>query len=338
LGRHQGPPAEVTSSTQSDPGTDSRTQLHSRARRELTTFVALPADAQSAGSGPSANSQPLGRLLGPRGETISPQVPSPGSDSSQSALGRAQSAVFPITPTTPADALAWGSGCQLGAQPTIPWDPYHLLRSDSTVWKIREEGEDVFLETRLADGRIALLLDIGSVGNLAGSRWIVKQAAEALKSGRKPEQVRRDRALSVSGVGNGSQECKFNCHLPLAVRCEGPSAQTSDWLKGYFKTPVVPDSPLPALLGLQSLTENRAVLNLITKELYILGPGEDDLRKHLPPGSKVIKCETAPSGHLMIPCAEFTGLDQAEKTGGLELQEVSLPIKSSVKGCVPKAE
>ena len=39
------------------------------------------------------------------------------------------------------------------------------------------------VETRLASGKPALLLDIGSVGNLAGDEWVKQQALLATKAG-----------------------------------------------------------------------------------------------------------------------------------------------------------
>ncbi len=104
--------------------------------------------------------------------------------------------------------------------------------------------------TRLTDGRSSLLLDIGSVGNLAGDLWVQKQAQEALKSGRVPSQQRRDRPLRVSGVGSGSTQCEYNCHLPVAL----PTV-SGDVMEGSFETPTVPNSELPAPVGPSSGTE-----------------------------------------------------------------------------------
>ena len=55
------------------------------------------------------------------------------------------------------------------------------------------------VETRLPNGKPALLLDIGSVGNLAGDEWVRQQAAMALRAGLRPEQKRRERPLTVRG-------------------------------------------------------------------------------------------------------------------------------------------
>ena len=61
--------------------------------------------------------------------------------------------------------------------------------------------ETYHVETSLPDGRQALLLDIGSVGNLAGYQWVKEQAAAALAAGRTPEQKRRARPLTISERG-----------------------------------------------------------------------------------------------------------------------------------------
>ena len=42
-------------------------------------------------------------------------------------------------------------------------------------------------ETRLLNGKPALLLDIGSVGNLVGDELVILQAAAALRAGLRPE-------------------------------------------------------------------------------------------------------------------------------------------------------
>jgi hypothetical protein len=44
------------------------------------------------------------------------------------------------------------------------------------------------VETRLPNGKPALLLDIGSVGNLVGDELVRQQAAMALRAGLRPEQ------------------------------------------------------------------------------------------------------------------------------------------------------
>ena len=103
------------------------------------------------------------------------------------------------------------------------------------------------VETRLPNGKPALLLDIGSVGNLAGDEWVRQQAALALRAGLRPEQKRRERPLTVRGVGQGGEKCTHNCVLPVALlNTEGRS------VSGTFDTPTIPGSQLPAHLGLNT--------------------------------------------------------------------------------------
>ena len=183
-------------------------------------------------------------------------------------------------------------------------------------------------ETRLKDGRSSLLLDIGSVGNLAGDEWVQNQARIAVHNKRKPEQYKRERPLNVSGVGNGSQSCTFNCKLPIAIQ-----NKDGKFTKGTFDTPTVPKSMLPALLGLDSTRRCRGIIDTNTLVLYLCGPGDYDLSTSLPPGTESIQCEIAPSGHMVIPCSDFEALDKSQRYGGLTLEhEVALPAVISDSG------
>ena len=81
---------------------------------------------------------------------------------------------------------------------------------------------------------------------------------------------------------------------------------------GEISMPTVTDSNLPGLLGLTTLRKKRSVIDTTTGKIYMLGPGDCDLLKAMPPGTEVYQCEYAPSGHLILPCAEFAkGASQA---------------------------
>ena len=43
---------------------------------------------------------------------------------------------------------------------------------------------------------------------------------------------------------------------------------------GIFRTPVIPDSEVPALLGLKTLEARHALIDVAGKKLYFLGDGE----------------------------------------------------------------
>jgi len=157
------------------------------------------------------------------------------------------------------------------------------------------------VQTRLADGHPSLLIDPGSVGNLSGDAWAKGVAQAAARNGQTPSYERRPRPLRVSGVGQGTQACNFDCKLPVAFKqLDGTTVSM-----GHITTPTVNGSELPGLLGLTALRKNRAILDLHNMELYFGGPGDYDLTTSMPPGTDGLQLEVAPSGHLGLPCCEY---------------------------------
>ena len=178
-------------------------------------------------------------------------------------------------------------------------------------------------ETRLSDGRPAILIDPGSVGNLGSDEWAQTVASTAIRHHRKPEQKVRDRPLDVSGVGNGKQTCTHNCTLPIALqRLDGSHSG------GTFEIPVVNRSNLPGLLGLQALRSRNGILDLKNLQLHLCGPGEYDLQTCLPPGTESFQCELAPSGHMVLPCCNYAGVDR-EESGRLDTGPALTLVASS---------
>ena len=169
-----------------------------------------------------------------------------------------------------------------------------------------ELRQDVYYEyhyhtnTRLADGRPAIVIDPGSVGNLCGDRWAKRVAQFGHQNGMHPTHHRRARPLEVAGVGHGTSKCTHDCRLPVAF-------QKADGTKsnGHFTVPAVQYSDLPGLLGLNTLIKNRAVIDFSTMKMHFCGPGDMDLEKNLPPGTETFQLERAQSGHLVLPCCEY---------------------------------
>ena len=181
------------------------------------------------------------------------------------------------------------------------------------------------METRLPNGKPALLLDIGSVGNLPGDEWVPQQAAMAIRAGLRPEQRRRERPLPVRGVGQGGEKCLHNCVLPVSLM-----NATGQRVTGTFDTPTVPRSQLPALLGLNAARESRMIIDTMRNTIYMAGLGEYDLLQALPPGTQQFNCILAPSGHMMIPCAEFPSSTAPDLTGRGRLQltpQLAIPVE-----------
>ena len=175
-------------------------------------------------------------------------------------------------------------------------------RSSTPINHDEIERENVYhSETRLPDGRPSLLVDPGSVANLCGDKWAQECAKMALQYGLKPSQNKRTRPLSVMGVGNGNQTCTHDCTLPIAM-----SRENDTTVIGNFTTPVVANSELPGLLGLKTMRNNRAVLDMVNLQLHFCGPS--DINLTLPPGTKSFQLEISPSGHLVLPCTNFENM------------------------------
>ena len=190
---------------------------------------------------------------------------------------------------------------------------------------VADKAQAFHTETRLQSGH-GLIVDIGSIGNLGGDEFARDVAACAMENGRRPSQTKRGRPLRVSGVGHGSDVATHNVSLPIAVK-----SVTGDCSAGTFDMPTVKNSKLPGLLGLNSLTSRRAVIDCATRKMYFLGPGDYDLAAGMPTGTQVFQLETAPSGHLVLPITHFKEFDRQQKHGNLTLDSVplSLPVNVS---------
>ena len=219
-----------------------------------------------------------------------------------------------VTPNTDNDAADWAATSHGNWMPT-PSSSSH------------DHQSSLHTETRLKDGRPVVVLDIGSVGSLGGDEWVTSMASAAASHGRKDmvKQVKRDRPLNVSGVGSGSQQAKYNCVLPLALK-----RMNGTYSKGTLEIPTINRSQIPGLLGLLPLRERRAIIDCEKMQVHFAGPGDYDLEATLPPGTESFQGELTPSGHFGLPCAEYEGLDQAEKHGTLHVGE-DLALHTEIK-------
>jgi hypothetical protein len=118
--------------------------------------------------------------------------------------------------------------------------------------------------------------------------------------------------------------CNYNTHIPIAIPTQDGT------ISATLKTPTVPNSDLPGLLGLQSLRQARTIIDTETNKLYMLGPGDYDMMKIMPPGTTVVQLEESPSGHLMMPCDQYNQFDIEQRNGGLVLdKQISLPVQAT---------
>ena len=179
---------------------------------------------------------------------------------------------------------------------------------------------------QLPSGRMGVMLDIGSVGNLAGSQWVRSVSRKGMHDGNMTAKThKRERPLRVSGVGTGGQTCDWNAHLPVCIKCySGEGKTNAGFQKACYRTPVVPDSDLPALVGYDTLQHSRCLIDCAKDEVFLLAPGDYNLLAHLPPGSRQVETERATTGHLMMPIDHYQEFHDYQNRGGLELEEMVL--------------
>ena len=232
-------------------------------------------------------------------------------------IGPLTSEAFVILGATDEDAQQWaetpvGTVLEAKMYPTTP----ERTGPNTTQWT-----QTFHTETRLGDGALGIIIDPGSVGNLAGDEWAIDVALESQENGRRPGQTKRDRPLRVSGVGQGSEMATHNVELPVCLRrLDGTTTS------GSFEAPTVRKSALPGLLGLISLTNRRAILDMNTKQLHFVGPGDYDLTALLPPGTESFQLRAAPSGHLLLPCNHYQDFDQQQMAGRLTLDATPVTL------------
>jgi hypothetical protein len=151
------------------------------------------------------------------------------------------------------------------------------------------------INVRLPAGGEGLLVDIGAIGNLCGSRWSDRVEQHVKASGQGCQRSALSNPISIEGVGTGASQAAQQFCAPVAFK-NGDRAS--------FTAPVVPNSDLPALWGLNSLERVKAIIDTAGRRLILPGPG--GYRLQLSPGSRTHVLEKAESGHLLLPCTAWT--------------------------------
>ena len=173
---------------------------------------------------------------------------------------------------------------------------------------------------RLPSGS-SIIVDPGAYTNLAGLKWVQEQAATAKANQHLSKQEKMKVPLGVSGVGNGSQQCMWQGKIPIAVEGEYPSGKNT--CVHQFECPIVDGAgkDLPALLGLKSMSEKNAILEMTPGKECLIFPGPGGYEIKLAPGFTRIPLTKAPSGHLCIPTDKFSS---SSSSAGLPAQEFTL--------------
>ena len=141
------------------------------------------------------------------------------------------------------------------------------------------------------EGFEGLLIDVGAIGNLCGSEFIDRIHKKAMSFGQGVAFQKMDRSLTVEGVGKESEQTSQEAVAPICL----PDGKT-----GTFTSPIIANSPLPALLGLNTLTKERALIDCFNRQIVFVGKG--GYRLQTSPGSRTYKLASAKTGHLLLPC------------------------------------
>ena len=192
----------------------------------------------------------------------------------------------------------------------LPWWPQELdptLSSSSSGYNPSRvtappglAPAGVFHSSTMLPGKLSVIVDTGAWTNLCGERLAKQLANRASQNGKKVYDREMTRPLTVAGVGNGQQKCHWEVVALVAVPTkDGPTGE------GTFTSPIVQGAGenLPALLGLRSMEQQRAIVDTGGQALILPGPGEVEIV--LPPGSVVVPLEKAPSGHLVMVLDDY---------------------------------
>ena len=203
-----------------------------------------------------------------------------------------------------------GRGCYdkgrgKGHRRAPPWVASTAEPPSSTGWfptweasrNEQRELQTAFAASVRMDGRhgSALLIDTGSPSNICGSEWSREMTAECSRAGvNGPQYAQRDRPLTCSGIGKGSQQADHDVTHTISV---------GDGRWGTYTAPELPNSRVPALWGQRSMKEKRALIDTFTGRIYLVAPGGYELK--LSPGSVQHDLVESSAGHLMLPCSQF---------------------------------
>ena len=146
------------------------------------------------------------------------------------------------------------------------------------------------VDSRFPNRRYALLLDTVSVGNQTSNAWAQQKAVATMRVGLKAESDCATTPLQPNGVGRASAH---NCTLPVTLlNCEGATIHKD------IHTKHMPQSQLPALLGLATTRARLMVIDTVRHVVYMVGLGSCSLRNTMPTGAQYFQCILGHAGHV----------------------------------------
>ena len=140
--------------------------------------------------------------------------------------------------------------------------------------------------------RHGLLLDTGAIVNLHSDFWRRRYQPTITKMGLKSLEKRK--LASFSGIGGKTTISQKQCKIPICV----------DGQKGSFTSQELKNSEIPAIVGLNGIEAQQMML--IPHDEKVIIPNGGKVRISVSKEVKIVKCIRTPSGHLLLPCDEWT--------------------------------
>ena len=137
-------------------------------------------------------------------------------------------------------------------------------------------------------------------------------------------QRKLDRPLRIQGVGNGTNEGKWEISTPIAVPVLNEEGEPATELFEFVSPSIEGQGKdLPLILGLKSMTEKSGVLEMQQGRRALTFPGPGGYEIKWAPGAVRIPLQDAMSKHAMIPCARFQQLQATRPQGGLPSRKMT---------------
>ena len=160
----------------------------------------------------------------------------------------------------------------------------------------------------------SLLIDTGAFHSLAGSEWWAAHLSRVKQHGLGHMIKDEPTSIVVTGVGKDSETCTSQLSAPGALE---------DGTMLRFKAPNIPNSTVPALMGMEALDEHNMAPLPWSNQLVKVPKGKEHEIKW-PQGTTFIQCKRAKTGHLMLPIGHFNKAKQATKDNMMAFTSKSL--------------
>ena len=118
----------------------------------------------------------------------------------------------------------------------------------------------------------------------------------------------------MSWIGDGVKQAEWEVTLPV-VYIDDQGNPVLEQLNAAVLSGGTADD-LPCLIGLETLSERRAIINCARGKMSCTFPGPGEVLIQWLPGTVHMPCVNAPSGHMVVPCDEFKAHSRAASSKG----------------------